>query len=405
MSDDSEADNAPDGAFCRTATEFKPMFTPDEPKEKTFGNDADGLKEAARSLTDAREERRVPKVAEDTPIVDRNYHWDGGKGDAVPENYTLEARQAANDLARVRQQEALSREPDTAAQIDEVRNAWNNPQAQQQQPQPDPQTQLQQQEAQQQVEQPPQQQQPPTQEDQLRKILTEHPEVRRAMEVELQQVEAARQAYQSGTWQAAQVSAASLLANYPELAQVPSEHLKTAIAAVAATNPERAMQINAHLERTQALYNASKQAEAQQQQLQMQNLHAWVSDQDRIFERDVIAKEDPATLQKVKDNLVQIAQESYGISKEQLSHALLTNPILRSSSFQSVFLDAAKYRLAQRESAGKLDRSVPPVQRPGVATDQNVDTGVERALEKFRASPDAKSAAALLVARRAATRR
>ena len=48
---DSE-DNAPThepDSFYRTATEFKPMFTPDEPKEKTFGNDADGLRAAAKS--------------------------------------------------------------------------------------------------------------------------------------------------------------------------------------------------------------------------------------------------------------------------------------------------------------------------------------------------------------------
>ena len=72
---------------------------------------------------------------------------------------------------------------------------------------------------------------------------------------------------------------------------------------------------------------------------------------------------------------------------------------------QSVFLDAAKYRLAQRESQSKMDRSVPPVQRPGVSVDGNADTGVERAIARFNANPGPKTGAALRDARRLATRK
>ena len=290
----SEEDNAPELGADKPQVEYEPLpdFAP-EPKEKTFSAEREGLESAAHEVTKARQSREVPTVAEDAPITERDYKWQQGHGENVEPHFTVDARRASVDLAQVREAEHLAAQPDTAAAVDEVRNAWNNPQ--QQQPQPDPQTQ---QQPQQVVEQP--QQQQVSQEDQLRKILTEHPEVRKAMEVELQQVEVARQAYQTGTWQAAQVSAASLLANYPELAQVPTEHLKTAIAAVAATNPERAMQINAHLERTQALYNASKQAEAQQQQLQMQNMQAWVAAEDARFERDVVSKEDPRNVPKNK---------------------------------------------------------------------------------------------------------
>jgi hypothetical protein len=63
-------------------------------------------------------------------------------------------------------------------------------------------------------------------------------------------------------------------------------------------------------------------------------------------------------------------------------------------------MDGARWRMAQADLANKVDRSVPPVQRPGVASSQRTDDNVTAAMKAFRADPTAKNAAALLVAKR-----
>ena len=231
-------------AADRPAPEYTEMPTEPERKEKTFGNDSDGLKEAAQSITDAREGGRVAKVADDAPITERDYHWDAGRGDRVPDHYTLDAKTAAADLSKVRMAEVEAASPaqELTGAIDEVRAAW-----QQQQPQqPQPEVQAQTAEA---LQQQAQQQQPQDPQDQIRQVLEQHPAVRQALEVELQQAEQARTAYAQGLHQSATVAAASLLANFPELVNVPTAHLQSAITAIAASNPARAAAIDAQLGR------------------------------------------------------------------------------------------------------------------------------------------------------------
>ena len=402
---DSE-DNAPThepDSFYRTATEFKPMFTPDEPKEKTFGNDADGLRAAAKSLSEDREAGRVAKVADDAPITERNYHWDGGKGDAVPENYSLDARQAANDLARVREQEHLAAQPDTAAQVDAVRNAWNQSEQPQQQqpvqPLPDPQTQ------QQQLEQP-QPQQPAHDgiDPEIAEALS-RPKVKAALEETVAQVEQARAAFAQSTKEAAQISAAAVLSQWPDLARLSAQELPHALAAIAKVDPAQAAQIQGQLQRTQNLYNAHLQAEQAQQQVQAQRIEEYGRAEDKRFEQH-IANETPETRRAVLENGKRILQEHYGVDATALAQAFKSSPALRSAEVQKMLFSLIKMHAAQENAATKLDRSVPPVQRPGVSVDRDAgDDSVNRAMAKFKSDPNAKSAAALLVARRAATRR
>ena len=388
----------------KPAPEYTPLptFAPEEPKKDTYSNDKDGLEAAASELSEARKNGQVP-ATEDTVenTIDRGYRWEQGLGKEVEPHYTLDARRAAEDLTRVRQAEVEAASPpqEVTQAIDAVRDAFHNPQAQH-----DPQVQAQAAETQQQS-----QPQPADGVDPELRAALENPKIRQALEAEVAQVEQARQVYATQSRQAAQISAASLLANFPELANVPTNQLQTAISVIAATNPQRAQAIQGHLQRTEALYNASVRAQQDQQQLQAQvqaqRVAEFVKSENEKFERDVIAKETPETLQRIKDNIFEIAQESYGLSKEDLAHAWQTQPVLRSAAFQAVFLDAAKFRLAQREAAAKLDRSVPPVMRPGVSQPHSGNDGVTHALNRFKSDPSVSNASKLLLARRAATRR
>ena len=136
--------------------------------------------------------------------------------------------------------EAASPAQELTSAIDEVRAAWK----QQQQPQqPQPEVQAQTAEA---------LQQPATTaarpgKTKSAQVLEQHPAVRQALEAELQQVgNVARHMHRDCTKQR-RSAAASLLANFPELAQVPTAHLQSAITAIAATNPQRAAAIDAQL--------------------------------------------------------------------------------------------------------------------------------------------------------------
>jgi hypothetical protein len=70
-----------------------------------------------------------------------------------------------------------------------------------------------------------------------------------------------------------------------------------------------------------------------------------------------------------------------------------------------MLIDAAKFRSAQKEVANKVDRSAPPVFRPGVSQPRGNDAGIEAAIRAFKNNPGPQTGAALLQARRAATRR
>jgi hypothetical protein len=68
-------------------------------------------------------------------------------------------------------------------------------------------------------------------------------------------------------------------------------------------------------------------------------------------------------MQEITQNLVELAQE-YGVSKQELAEVWKSQPVLRSSAFQRIMVDAARYRMATREAATKISKPVPPVQSP-----------------------------------------
>jgi hypothetical protein len=371
---------------------------PSEPA-KEYSSDLDGIKAVARDLEDERRKRRGDADGDPVP---RNYVQIGGDdhGQPASENETISLERAATDLSRQRAIEAASQEPmqvEVAAGIDQVRANY----AQSQQPQPQ-QAEFNQTQA--------QTEQQPDIDPEIQQALS-NPKVRAALEAEVNSAESARVQYAQATAQAAQLAGASLLASFPELASVPANQLQTAIQVIGVRDPQRAQAINAQLERVQALLSASQQAQHAQAQIQaqraatqQQQLQAWVAAEEQKFDREVLAKENPETVKKIKEALPQILTEDYGISREDLAHAVQTNPILRSAAFSSVLLDAAKYKLAQRDAAAKVSRPVPPVQKPGVASNRFANDGVEAALKAFRQNPGPETGAALVAARRAASR-
>src|SRR5512133_2191876 len=103
-------------------------------------------------------------------------------------------------------------------------------------------------------------------------------------------------------------------------------------------DPAKATDIKNRIDHARALYDASQQAEAAQQQIQAKQLQDWVAQQDAVFEREYASKESPATMQKISEAAVELAAE-YGIGKQELAALWQSQPLMRSAAFQSMMAD------------------------------------------------------------------
>lgn len=374
-------------------TSMSDAYAPPEEKKKTYDAQEGGIREAAEDLAATRAK------AEDEPIP-RTYVEHGGDhhGEAVAGNETISLERASVDLTRQRAVEQAAQQPDPQAAADAV-DALRAQATQQPQPQPEPQ---------------PQPQLPEQQAQQVDGVDPEiaqalqNPKIREALAREVEAAENARQQFAQQALDAARLSAASLFSFAPELASLTTEQLPGALALIAKSNPQRAMEIQAQLSRTEQLFTASRQAEAQaaatRQHQQQQQLKAWAAQQDEVFEREVASKESPARMQEITENVVALAEE-YGVSREELVTAWKSQPVLRSAAFQRMMVDAAKYRMAQKAVPAKVARPVPPVQRPGIAPPHGSSSDVDSLIKQFRSAPSVDNAVQLLMARRASNRR
>jgi hypothetical protein len=194
-----------------------------------------------------------------------------------------------------------------------------------------------------------------------------------------------------------------IVANYPELANIPIQHLQSAIATIAATNPQRAAAINTALERTKVLMDVNQQAQAAQQKIQAQKFAQFAQAEDAKFEASV-ANENPETVRRIKDAALEVF-ESYGVSQDQLKNLWQSEPLMRTAPFQRMVYDLIRFKTAAANVPTKIDRTPPPpVQRPGVSQPRGDDGDVSAALANFNRNPGPKTAAALVTARRAAKR-
>jgi hypothetical protein len=374
-------------------TSMSDAYAPPEEKRKTYNAEEGGIREAAEDLNKA----RASTEAEPIP---RTYVEHGGDhhGEAVPENQTLSLERASDDLTRQRAVEQAAQQPDPVEVANAIDNARAQATQQQPQPQPEPQAQPQQTDQAQTTEQ-----QHPDIDPEIAQALN-NPKIRAALEAEVQAAEQARAQFAQQARAVAQLSAASLFSQWPALASLTTAELPHALSALAKTDPAQAAAIQAGLSRTEQLYKASVQAEAQRTATQQQQLAAWVSQQDDIFEKEVAAKHSSEQMNRIAESVVELAEE-YGVSREELFSAWKSQPVLRSAAFQRLMVDAAKYRMAQKAVPAKVARPVPPVQRPGIAPPHGSNNDVDQAISRFRSSPSVDTAVQLIMSRRASNRR
>jgi hypothetical protein len=171
-------------------------------------------------------------------------------------------------------------------------------------------------------------------------------------------------------------------------------------------NPERAAAMVQSLASTERLHQQSRQATAAQAEIAQAKQAIWFKSENDRFDAWTNANESKAVVEEVMQQGRRILQESYGITPEGLGQMLQQNPGLRSAEAQRMIYDSIKLKLAQEKISAKR-APAPPVMRPGVSRDapNYSDENVSSALKAFTKSPDPKTAANYLNARRAAAKR
>jgi hypothetical protein len=395
-------------------TPMKMANEPQLPEPETFSGEADGIRAAANELKQRREESAPPTV--------RQYNQVGGpqQGERSPSHQTRTAKEAAEDLARLRRAEADAQEVLAAHYLQKELDAEQNAQA----PQRDANGRF--------TNNEPDQFQPVAQPDQFQPDqfqpqpespavsegadpelvkAFQNPKIRGGVQHALDQAESQRQQYVQATQMALEQAALASIAAIPELQGLNVEQARGALQQISRTDPKRFLEINGHLQRIEQFRQIAMQqsaAQQQQQQAQQQRVaqqtQTWMNQQDDAFEKWAESK--PAEeVKAVRGAAIDTLVNHYGIDRNELAQLWNSNPLMRSLPVQKLLYDLTRFHMAQ-ESIRPV-RNVPKVMRPGTADDFGyVDrTGVAEAYRAFEADSTPRKAAAVLSARRQAAAR
>jgi hypothetical protein len=234
-----------------------------------------------------------------------------------------------------------------------------------------------------------------------------NPKVQAALQQQLDGAEKARAQYAQAAWQSAQLAAASLVSGTPELAGIPFENYPTAIAMLERTAPMKAAEIKQHISRVQQLYEVAQGARADQARLEQQKqtaqLQSWRAQEAAKFDRWQSRPENAARAKAVGAQAAELFQSEYGVSRQELQALAQTQPLLHSEIGQRLIIDALSYRQALKTATQNPARSVPPVQRPGVAGTYRLSGDADAAAAEFNRNPNPRTAAKMLAAQRRAS--
>lgn len=192
----------------------------------------------------------------------------------------------------------------------------------------------------------------------------QHPQVREAIEAELNEAGRQREAFTNSLQAGQQMLQATVSALAPQLDGMPVEQWPQAIQMLHQVDPVRANLVADTLTKWGAIQQA-------QQQMQQQQAH--VAHQQ--FETNVKAED--ARLTEMFDGNKAIADEAndatisylaeHGIPRQQMAQVFKSNPVLTTAEARRTIWEAAKYREIQKAKVVAAAKPAPSVQRPGIA--------------------------------------
>ena len=233
----------------------------------------------------------------------------------------------------------------------------------------------------------------------LRRSQNEAAEHRKAIEAELAKVDQARKEYEAklpAIMQALQDAQAGAFADIKTVDDVQR---------LAAEDPFRYLQWQAHQQKLQAVAYEQEQAGKRQQQ---EHLASWTK-----FQNDENAKAaelhpelaDPEKAKHLREGVVELFRDKGFTDNDLNSMAAGATYSPFDHRWQSILVDALKYREAQKAKPVAVAKPVPPVQRPGVAPPRGAakTENLQALSAKLDRSGSVDDALELLAARRKAS--
>lgn len=198
----------------------------------------------------------------------------------------------------------------------------------------------------------------------IEKVL-QHPQVRQAIEERLGEAERIRESYLNALTATTQISQASFLGQFPELAGIAPENLPATLAQMSQQDPEKFSRVQAMVATTEQLLMQQRKESHRQAQLAQQNFANFARSEDARLE--LMLKDEPKATQQAVTAEIFASAEASGIERAELIGLFNSEPLMRNSVFQRMMYDAGKYRLMMKARDAAFLKPVPPVQRPGTA--------------------------------------
>jgi hypothetical protein len=189
-----------------------------------------------------------------------------------------------------------------------------------------------------------------------------HPKVREFLEANLAQAEAARQQYLQAANSANQVHLSRLneMLSQTNIGNLPTiEARMAAFEDLARTDPHLYVRAQAEMQSVMNAQAAQVQYQQQQAFAQQQQLEAYRTEQNRLFDQQV-GKVSRADIDAVNDYVTDVL----GLTPQEAGQ-LRNNPTALDHRFQRALLDAGRYHAMKNAPKAIPARERPPVQKPG----------------------------------------
>jgi hypothetical protein len=233
----------------------------------------------------------------------------------------------------------------------------------------------------------------------IEKVLA-NPKIRDAIAERVTAADTRAAQYESAVADAGKFAAASLFNDFPELSNLPLNQWVSAIQAMHQREPARAQLAMSKLQALARVEQAVQQLKAQNTAREQTEFKAYAAKENARFAdmtKNIPAKEMAAIEAHVPKMLAE-----HGADVAQFLKAVSNQSTFPRATAEALLVKAARYDLAMKAAKPSPTRTVPNVQRPGIAGPRGADRG-ESSLaalsNKLSRSGSLKDAVALRLAR------
>jgi hypothetical protein len=242
---------------------------------------------------------------------------------------------------------------------------------------------------------------PATDEEEIERAL-KIPRVKEALDKRVNEVETKRAAYESSLHEVGKARVAALVADFPEIANLPLNQWAAAINAMHAREPARAKQVLARVHALAQVEAADQQMKQQKTAREQASFREYATKENARF-AEMTKGVSPREMSAIQAEIPAMLAEHGVTNPRQFLEAIAGQTQFPRASAERIMMDAARYRLMQKTARAVPARAaVPPVQRPGIIpSGRSPGANNLAALNaKLSATGNVKDAAKLLAASR-----